>query len=60
MPMDPSLPERDDPDGMTGSKIVIDATRQWPEEGGPEVYQRLNRAVFEEATGRRVYDLLGI
>jgi hypothetical protein len=23
---------------------VIDATRQWPEEGGPAVYQPLNRA----------------
>jgi hypothetical protein len=29
------------------SKIVIDATRQWPEEGGPQVYQALNRAELE-------------
>lgn len=39
MPLDPSLTKRP----MT-SKIVIDATRQWPEEGGPAVYQPLNRA----------------
>jgi 4-hydroxy-3-polyprenylbenzoate decarboxylase len=39
MPLDPSLTNRP----MT-SKIVIDATRQWPEEGGPAVYQPLNRA----------------
>jgi UbiD family decarboxylase len=43
-PLDPASPDR-----KTTSKIIIDATRQWPEEGGPEVYQRLNRAVFEEA-----------
>ena len=42
MPLDPSLTKRP----MT-SKIVIDATRQWPEEGGPQVYQSLNRAELE-------------
>jgi 4-hydroxy-3-polyprenylbenzoate decarboxylase len=42
MPLDPSLTRRP----MT-SKIVIDATRQWPEEGGPQVYQALNRAELE-------------
>lgn len=42
MPLDPSLTRRP----MT-SKIVIDATRQWPEEGGPQVYQPLNRAELE-------------
>lgn len=42
MPLDPSLTKRP----MT-SKIVIDATRQWPEEGGPAVYQALNRAELE-------------
>ncbi len=26
-----------------GSRIVIDATRQWPEENGPENYARMNR-----------------
>ena len=25
------------------SKIIIDATRQWPEEGGPDPYPKLNR-----------------
>ncbi|MFM7395595.1 MAG: UbiD family decarboxylase domain-containing protein [Gammaproteobacteria bacterium] len=38
MPLDPSLTKKP----MT-SKIVIDATRQWPEEGGPKEYQALNR-----------------
>jgi 4-hydroxy-3-polyprenylbenzoate decarboxylase len=42
MPLDPSLVKRP----MT-SKIVIDATRQWPEEGGPRTYQALNRAELE-------------
>ncbi len=42
MPLDPSLTHRP----MT-SKIVIDATRQWPEEGGPQHYQPLNRAELE-------------
>ena len=42
MPLDPSLTKRP----MT-SKIVIDATRQWPEEGGPQVYQALNRTELE-------------
>lgn len=42
MPLDPSLTKRP----MT-SKIVIDATRQWPEEGGPKSYQALNRAELE-------------
>jgi 4-hydroxy-3-polyprenylbenzoate decarboxylase len=43
MPLDPSLTKRP----MT-SKIVIDATRQWPEEGGPKTYQPLNRALLEQ------------
>jgi 4-hydroxy-3-polyprenylbenzoate decarboxylase len=42
MPLDPSLTKRP----MT-SKMVIDATRQWPEEGGPAVYQALNRTELE-------------
>jgi 4-hydroxy-3-polyprenylbenzoate decarboxylase len=44
MPLDPSLTKRP----MT-SKIVIDATRQWPEEGGPKSYQALNRTALVEA-----------
>jgi hypothetical protein len=27
--------------------VVIDATRQWPEEGGPAQYQALNRTELE-------------
>ncbi len=42
MPLDPSSKVR----GKT-SKIVIDATKQWPEEGGPQVYQELNRTLLE-------------
>ena len=38
VPLEPSSPER----GMT-SKIVIDATRQWPEEGGPAEYPAMSR-----------------
>lgn len=43
-PLDPAAPDR-----KTTSTIVIDATRQWPEEGGPPFYQELNRTVFEKA-----------
>ena len=43
MPLDPSAPNR-----PMSSKIVIDATRQWPEEGGPKVYPELNRARLEK------------
>jgi len=42
--LDPAAPDR-----KTTSKIIIDATRQWPEEGGPPFYQELNRTVFERA-----------
>jgi 4-hydroxy-3-polyprenylbenzoate decarboxylase len=41
MPLDPSLVE-----APFTSKAVIDATRQWPEEGGPKEYQALNRAAL--------------
>lgn len=41
MPLEPSAPTRG-----TTSKIVIDATRQWPEEGGPAVYPELSRALL--------------
>ncbi|MGI9309762.1 MAG: UbiD family decarboxylase domain-containing protein, partial [Gammaproteobacteria bacterium] len=43
MPLEPSAPSR----GRT-SKIVIDATRQWPEEGGPENYPAFSRNVLQE------------
>jgi len=42
--LDPGAPDR-----KTTSKAIIDATRQWPEEGGPPFYQELNRAVLERA-----------
>jgi 3-polyprenyl-4-hydroxybenzoate decarboxylase len=45
MPLDPSSRQED---RYASSKIVIDATRQWPEEGGPENYPKLNRVLFEE------------
>jgi 4-hydroxy-3-polyprenylbenzoate decarboxylase len=38
MALDPSSPNR-----PMSSKIVVDATRQWPEEGGPPVYPERNR-----------------
>jgi len=40
---DPSSPER----GI-GSRVVIDATRQLPEEGGPETYGKMNRECLTE------------
>jgi 4-hydroxy-3-polyprenylbenzoate decarboxylase len=43
MPLDPSINEQ----GQV-SKIVIDATVPWPEEGGPEGFAKLNRTLLEE------------
>ncbi|MDP6674677.1 MAG: UbiD family decarboxylase, partial [Gammaproteobacteria bacterium] len=43
MPLEPSAPQR----GQT-SKIIIDATRQLPEEGGPANYPGYSRAVLEQ------------
>ena len=43
MPLEPSAPSR----GQS-SKIVIDATRQLPEEGGPATYPDYSRAVLEK------------
>lgn len=45
MPLDPSSSEED---RYASSKLIIDATRQWPEEGGPQSYPELNRALLEE------------
>ncbi|MBL8200441.1 MAG: hypothetical protein JNK40_05655 [Chromatiales bacterium] len=42
--LDPGSPDR-----KTTSKAIIDATRQWPEGGGPADYQELNRTVLERA-----------
>lgn len=41
--VDPSIPRR----GST-SKIVIDATKQLPEEGGPKTFQPVTRVLLEE------------
>ncbi|MBM4197495.1 MAG: UbiD family decarboxylase [Gammaproteobacteria bacterium] len=43
MPLDPSSPNR-----PKSSKIIIDATKQWPEEGGPNVYPELNRDLLNK------------
>jgi 4-hydroxy-3-polyprenylbenzoate decarboxylase len=43
MALDPSSPKR-----PMSSKIVIDATRQWPEEGGPAVYPERNRDLLRK------------
>jgi len=43
LPLDPSLVER-----ARGSKIAIDATRQWPEEGGPQRFPPMNRTLLED------------
>jgi 4-hydroxy-3-polyprenylbenzoate decarboxylase len=43
LPLDPSQPDR-----QRTSKIVIDATRQWPEEGGPKSFPHTNRSLLEE------------
>ena len=40
---DPSTPV-----SLRTSKIVIDATKQWPEEGGPKVYPERNRVLLEQ------------
>jgi 3-polyprenyl-4-hydroxybenzoate decarboxylase len=42
MALDPSSPNR-----PMSSKIVIDATKQLPEEGGPAVYPQRNRDLLE-------------
>ena len=39
------------------SKAVIDATKQWPEEGGPESYAELNRDLLEKGAPR-AFDLV--
>ena len=41
--LEPSAPVRG-----RSAKIVIDATRQWPEEGGPKTYPAYSRQVLEQ------------
>jgi 4-hydroxy-3-polyprenylbenzoate decarboxylase len=42
-PLDPSSPQR-----WLTSKIIIDATRQWPAEGGPENWPPASRELLQE------------
>jgi 3-polyprenyl-4-hydroxybenzoate decarboxylase len=43
IPLDPSAPTR-----WVTSKMIIDATRQLPGEGGPEKWPAISRLVLEE------------
>ena len=43
MPLDPSLRDHNE-----AGKLIIDATRQWPEEGGRDVYPSFNRTLLED------------
>lgn len=49
---EPMLPEGPSGESLANppmtSRIVIDSTRQWPEEGGPSQYQALNGASLGE------------
>jgi UbiD family decarboxylase len=47
--LDPSVPVR----GIS-SQIVIDATRQYPSEGGPKAGEPVSRVIFEERAGEAV------
>ncbi len=49
---DPSSPVR----GKT-SKIIIDATMQWPEEGGPTEYPGLNRNLLESGAPNAINEV---
>ena len=42
LPLDPSTTKLG-----RGSKIAVDATRQWPEEGGPPHRPEMNRTLLE-------------
>ena len=42
MPLDPSLADRTE-EGYASGKVILDATRQFPEEGGPEEFTMRNR-----------------
>ncbi len=49
---DPSAPK-----AWKSSNIIIDATRQWPEEGGPTVYPERNRVLLEEGAPNAIADV---
>ncbi len=42
------MPDPSRPRAMLSSKIIIDATRQWPQEGGPEKWAPLNRELLRK------------
>ncbi len=42
------MPDPSRPVPMLSSKIVIDATRQWPQEGGPKTWPPTNRELLEK------------
>lgn len=49
MRLDPGVPEADrEKLDVRTSKVIIDATRPWPEEGGPQTYPKLNRTWLTE------------
>ena len=45
-------------DGKTTSKIAIDATMQWAEEGGPTEFPALNRNLFDQAAAPDIYETI--
>jgi len=47
--------EPSSPDGKTTSKIAIDATMQWPEEGGPAGFAALNRNLFAQGAAPDIF-----
>jgi 4-hydroxy-3-polyprenylbenzoate decarboxylase len=52
MPLDPSSPNR-----PKSAKIVIDATKQWPEEGGPKIYPERNRDLLAKLAPKALPDV---
>ena len=42
------IPDPSSPKEKMTSKIVIDATRQFPEEGGPETFPAVSRILLED------------
>ena len=49
---DPSAPK-----AWKSSNIIIDATRQWPEEGGPTIYPERNRVLLEVGAPNAIADV---
>ncbi len=51
-PLDPSQPKR-----WVTSKMILDATRQYPEEGGPDQWPEVSRVLLEQLSPE-VFDLV--